>query len=39
MTTASALSAYTQGFWILMGCGVVLFLIAPLVQRLMHGVK
>jgi len=39
MTSASALAAYTQGFWILMGCGVVLFLIAPLVQRLMHGVK
>jgi len=32
-------SAYTEGFWILMACGVVLFLIAPLVQRLMHGVK
>ncbi len=39
MTTASALSAYTQGFWILMACGVVLFLIAPLVQKLMAGVK
>ncbi|WP_462114133.1 peptide MFS transporter [Lysobacter xanthus] len=39
MTTASALSAYTQGFWILMACGVLLFLIAPLVQKLMAGVK
>ena len=39
MTTASALSGYTFGFWTLVGAGVVLFLIAPLIQRLMHGVK
>ena len=39
MTTASALSGYTFGFWALVGSGVVLFLIAPLIQRLMHGVK
>ncbi len=39
MTTASALGAYTQGFWILMIAGGVLFLIAPLVNKLMHGVK
>jgi len=39
MTTASALSAYTTGFWLLAGSGVLLFLIAPLVQRLMHGTK
>jgi proton-dependent oligopeptide transporter, POT family len=39
MTTASALSGYTFGFWVLLGCGVLLFLIAPLIQRLMHGVK
>jgi len=39
MTTASALSGYTFGFWALIGSGVLLFLIAPLVQRLMHGVK
>ncbi|TWI14320.1 peptide MFS transporter [Aerolutibacter ruishenii] len=39
MTTASALGGYTFGFWALMGAGVVLFLIAPLIQRLMHGVK
>ncbi len=39
MTTASALSGYTFGFWTLMGFGVLLFLIAPLVQKLMHGVK
>lgn len=39
MTTTSALSGYTFGFWALIGSGVVLFLIAPLIQRLMHGVK
>ncbi|MCS0588384.1 peptide MFS transporter [Massilia norwichensis] len=39
MTTASALSGYTFGFWALIGSGVVLFLIAPLIQKLMHGVK
>ena len=39
MTTASALSGYTFGFWALLGAGVLLFLIAPLIQKLMHGVK
>lgn len=39
MTTDSALSGYTFGFWALVGSGVLLFLIAPLIQRLMHGVK
>ena len=39
MTTQSALSGYTFGFWSLMGAGVLLFLIAPLINRLMHGVK
>ncbi len=39
MTTTSALSGYTFGFWTLVGSGAVLFLIAPLIQRLMHGVK
>ncbi|SIP87257.1 proton-dependent oligopeptide transporter, POT family [Solilutibacter tolerans] len=39
MTTDSALAGYTFGFWALLGAGVVLFLIAPLVQKLMHGVK
>ena len=39
MTTASALSGYTFGFWSLLGAGVLLFLIAPLIQKLMHGVK
>jgi len=39
MTTTSALSGYTFGFWALVGSGAVLFLIAPLIQRLMHDVK
>ncbi len=39
MTTASALSGYTFGFWALVSAGAVLLLIAPLIQRLMHGVK
>ena len=39
MTAASALSGYTFGFYALVGAGVVLFLIAPLIQRWMHGVK
>ena len=39
MTVASAQAGYTFGFWVLIGAGVLLFLIAPLIQRLMHGVK
>jgi len=39
MTVDSALSGYTTGFWILLVGGVVLFLVAPLISRLMHGVR
>ena len=39
MTVASAHAGYTQGFWILLIGGIALFLVAPLIQRLMHGVK
>jgi proton-dependent oligopeptide transporter, POT family len=39
MTVKSALSGYTFGFWSLLGAGVLLFLIAPLINKLMHGVK
>ena len=39
MTVESALKGYTFGFWALIGSGVVLFLIAPLINKLMHGVK
>jgi POT family proton-dependent oligopeptide transporter len=39
MSVASALSGYTSGFWYLTIGGVVLLLLAPLIQKLMHGVK
>jgi len=39
MSVTSALSGYTFGFWSLVGGGVLLFLVAPLIQKLMHGVK
>jgi POT family proton-dependent oligopeptide transporter len=39
LSVASAHSGYTFGFWALMGAGVLLFLIAPLINKLMHGVK
>ena len=39
MTVASAHAGYTFGFWALLGAGVLLFLIAPLINKLMHGVK
>ncbi|MES2150513.1 MAG: oligopeptide:H+ symporter [Pseudomonadota bacterium] len=39
MSVDSALSGYTFGFWSLMAGGVLLFLLAPLIQKLMHGVK
>ena len=39
MTVASALAGFTFSFWLLAGAGVLLFLIAPLINRLMHGVR
>lgn len=39
MSAASALHSYTNGFYILMVGGVLLFLLAPFIQKLMHGVK
>jgi POT family proton-dependent oligopeptide transporter len=39
MSVQSALGGYTFGFWSLLGAGIVLFLIAPLINKLMHGVK
>ncbi|MCB1642556.1 MAG: oligopeptide:H+ symporter [Xanthomonadales bacterium] len=39
MTVASALSGFTFSFWLLLGAGIFLFLIAPLINKLMHGVK
>jgi POT family proton-dependent oligopeptide transporter len=35
----SANAGYTLGFYLLVGSGVLLFLVAPLIQKLMHGVK
>ncbi|HLS84365.1 MAG TPA: peptide MFS transporter [Arenimonas sp.] len=39
MTVESAQTGYTFGFWALLGAGVLLLLIAPLINKLMHGVK
>jgi POT family proton-dependent oligopeptide transporter len=39
LSVQSALHGYTFGFWALLGAGILLFLIAPLIQKLMHGVK
>ena len=39
MTTTSALSGYTFRFYALMASGLVLFLAAPSITKLMHGVK
>ena len=39
MSVTSALSGYTFGFYSLMAGGVLLFINAPLIQKLMHGVK
>jgi POT family proton-dependent oligopeptide transporter len=39
MTTQSALGGYTFGFWSLIAAGATLFLTAPLINKLMHGVK
>ena len=39
MTVASALGGFTFSFYLLMGAGVVLFIVAPLINRLMHGVR
>ncbi|HAT31271.1 MAG TPA: MFS transporter [Janthinobacterium sp.] len=39
LSVQSALSGYTFGFWSLLGVGVILFLIAPLINKLMHGVE
>jgi POT family proton-dependent oligopeptide transporter len=39
LTIQSAGVGYTQGFYLLVGAGVVLFLLAPFITKLMHGVK
>jgi len=39
MTVASALDGYNFGLWSLLGGGVLLVILAPVIQKLMHGVK
>lgn len=39
LTVSSSLSGFTFSFYLLTGVGVVLFLISPVINRLMHGVK
>ena len=39
MSAESALSGYTFGFWALLSAGLVLFLAAPAINKLLHGVK
>jgi len=39
MTVASALSGFNFCFWVLAGSGVLLLLISPLINKLMHGIK
>lgn len=39
LTINSALSGYTFSFYLLVGAGVGLVLVSPLIQKLMHGVK
>jgi len=36
---ASALQGFTFSFWLLLGAAALLLLIAPRINRLMHGVK
>jgi proton-dependent oligopeptide transporter, POT family len=39
MTVASSLSGFTFSFYLLLAAGIVLFLISPMINKLMHGVK
>lgn len=39
MTVASALQGFTLGFAVLFAAGLVLVLLAPLINKLMHGIK
>jgi POT family proton-dependent oligopeptide transporter len=39
LSVQSALSGYTTGFYCLCSAGLALFLLAPVMQKLMHGVK
>jgi POT family proton-dependent oligopeptide transporter len=39
MTIASALSGFTFSFWLLAGASLLLFVCAPRISRLMHGIR
>lgn len=39
LTVASALGGFTLSFWLLLGAGFFVLLIAPLISKLMHGVN
>lgn len=39
MTVASALDGFTFSFYLLLGAGAVLFVLSPLINKLMHGIR
>jgi POT family proton-dependent oligopeptide transporter len=39
MTITSALDGFTFSFYLLLGAGVVLFLLSPMINKLMHGIR
>jgi len=39
MTVTSALNGFDFSFWLLTGAGILLFIVGPLINKLMHGVK
>jgi POT family proton-dependent oligopeptide transporter len=39
MTVVSARDGFTLSFWLLLGAGVVVFILAPFINRLMHGIR
>jgi proton-dependent oligopeptide transporter, POT family len=39
MTVESALAGFSFSFYLLLGAGIVLLVISPLINKLMHGVK
>ncbi len=39
MTVTSAIAGFNFSFWLLTGAGMILFIIAPLINKLMHGIK
>lgn len=39
MTVVSARDGFTLSFWLLLGAGIVVFILAPFINRLMHGIR